>query len=137
MRTGPVLLLAMVASLALTACDSGSRAVDGRFRVRQVVAGSDTSYFLWDTARPENEVSLNGQLMRVGSDGHKLVAQFAPPPSSHGFAAGWTAFDLDGNTHSAVMTDEERRQHSDVAHVVTYRADSAWARAKGKWMSSR
>ena len=132
MRTAFVLLLAMVVSLPLTACDSGSRSLDGRFRVRQVVTGSDTAYYLWATSRPENDVSLNGQLMRVGSDGHKLVALFASPPTARGFAARWTAFDLNGDTHSEVMTDEQRRQNSNVARVVTYRADSAWARAKGK-----
>ena len=137
MRTAAELLLSLVVLLALGACDSGSRGIDGRFRVRQVVTGTDTAYYLWDTGLPENEVSWNGQLMRVGSDGHTLVALFAPPASSRGFAAGWTAFDLKGKTHSAVMTDEERRQHADVARIVTYRADSAWARAKGNWMSWR
>lgn len=126
-----LMLLCIAASLSLGACDPGSRAIAGRFRVRQVVTGSDTAYYLWDTARPENEVSTNGQLVRLGSDAHKLVALFTAPPSSRGFAAGWTAFDLDGNAHSAAMTDDERRQHPDLADISTYRADSAWARANG------
>jgi hypothetical protein len=131
MRTASLMLIAMLVSLSLSACDPGSRSVAGRFRVRQVVTGSDTTYLLWDTARPENEVSTNGQLVRLGNDAHKLVALFSTPPSTRGFAAGWTAFDLDGNTHSAVMTDAERLQHPDVAHIATYRADSAWALANG------
>lgn len=130
-----LLLFSVATSLALMACDSGSRPIAGRFRIRQVATGPDTAYYLWDTARPENEVSANGPVLRVGSDEHKLVALFAPPTSIRGFSAGWTVFDLNGNTHSAAMTDEEHRRDATVAGIVTYRADSSWIREKGRWMS--
>ena len=123
----------MFAVLTLGACDPNSRKIAGNYRLRQTstrsgVTPADTSYFLWDTARPENEVSWSGAVVRVGWDAQHIVVLRASPPTPYGFSAGWMLIDVGQGTHSGIMTAEQLLQRPDIAHITTYRADSAWTK---------
>ena len=133
MRIAPLLLLSLCAVLTLNACDSNSRRIEGTYRLRRIsthtgVSPSNASYFLWDTARPENEVGWSGAVMRIGWDARYILVLRAAPPTPYGAAAGWMLIDVEHGTPSAIMTAEQIRQRPDIARIATYRADSAWTR---------
>lgn len=133
MRIASLSLISMLAVSVLSACDANSHKVAGDYRLRRVptppgVTSIDTSYFLWDTARPENEVGWSGAVVRIGWDAAHIVVLRASPSQTRGFAAGWMVIDVGGGTHSGILTEEQLRQLPAAAHIATYRADSAWAK---------
>ena len=118
--------------LMLMACHDGTRKMVGDYRLRQTTAptsgGSvDTTYSLWNTARPENEVAWSGAILRVGWDDQHIVALLAPPKTPYGIKEGWMVIDLSRGTHVAALTDAQLQQQPGVAQIKTVRSDSVWA----------
>ena len=121
-----------ILSLMLMACHDGARKLVGDYRLRQTTApatggGVDTSYFLWNTARPENEVAWSGAILRIGWDAQHIVALLAPPNTPYGIKEGWMVIDLSRGTHVAALTDAQLQQQPGVAQIKTVRSDSVWA----------
>ena len=126
-------MVTMLAALALSACDPNSHKITGNYRLRQTftkpgVIPSDTQYFLWDTARPENEVGWSGPVTRIGWDADHIVVLRATPSTPQGFGAGWMVIDAKHGTHSPTLTLDELRRQPGIANIATFRADSAWTR---------
>lgn len=133
MRTRPLVSISMATMLALSACDAHSRKIAGDYHLRQTLTppgatSTDTSYFLWDTARPENEIGWSGAVVRIGWDADHIVVLRSSPPAREGFGAGWMVVDVGRGAHSGILTEEQVRQQPAIAHIATYRADSAWAK---------
>ena len=124
----------LVAALVLIAAGfllvyPGGRGLVGDFRLVKGAGG--TSYQLDDTRQPENQLGNQGAVVRIGWDAHHIVVLRASPSSPYGFAAGWMLIDVDGGKYSGPLTAEQLRQRPDAAHIVSYRADSAWAKLNG------
>lgn len=103
------------------------------FRLRQSYSHQgagpiDTSYSLWNTARPENEAGWSGKVVRIGWDARRIIVLRAPPSSPYGERGGWMVIDAEHRTQSAVMTLTQLQQRPDLHQINIYRADSAWAK---------
>jgi hypothetical protein len=131
-RSYPKGAVVTMLALAVSACDPNSHKIAGNYRLRRTftkpgVTPSDTQYFLWDTARPENEVGWSGTVMRIGWDADHIVVLRAAPPTPRGVGQGWMVIDAKRGTHSQALTLDELRRQPGVANIATVRVDSAWA----------
>ena len=124
--------LSGVTCLGFVACGQGSRPVAGNYRLRQLISApgvvpADTSYDLWDTARPENETSNSGKVLRLGWNAHTIIVLRSPAPTPYGVPAGWSVIDVDRGKQ-ALLAPSDAAGRAALQHIVVYRSDSAWAR---------
>ena len=125
------LIASTAACFVFAACGQRSRGLAGDYRLRQLVSApaavtADTSYGLWNTARPENEAGNAGNVLRIGWNAHEIIVLRSAPRSPYGPGAGWSLIDVDhGDT--TLLTAVEAARRVSLERIVVYRADSAWA----------
>jgi hypothetical protein len=109
----------------------GRRLVGDFWLIRQ----QDNTYKLQDTRQPENQLSNQGDVIRIGWDQHHMLVKRVESPTrgtpwSH--EAGWVVIDLDRGTASPTITDAELRRRPNIAHIVTDTPGAAYQRGR-RW----
>jgi hypothetical protein len=125
---GALLAIVVVLAAGFMLVYPGGRRLVGDFRLVRL---PNSSYKLQDTRQPENQLSNQGDVVRIGWDEHHILVERLESPTrgtpwSH--EAGWVIIDLDRGTTSGAITAADVRRRPDIAHIVTYSPDSAYER---------
>ena len=128
---GALVAIVVVLGAGFMGLSPGGRRLVGDFWLIRL---EDNTYKLQDTRQPENQLSNQGDVIRIGWDQHYLLVKRLESPTrgtpwSHG--AGWVVIDLDRGTTSPTMTDAELRRRPDVGHIMTETPGAAYHR--GRW----